>query len=53
MSLQSTDLRDQAAKWLVYASAMTDAEAADDLRKLAAEYIAEAEELDRKDSPAQ
>jgi hypothetical protein len=49
MSERSTYLRDQAANCRWHADKMTGSQAQDELRKLAAEYIEQAVELERKD----
>jgi hypothetical protein len=49
MSERSVYLRDQAAKCGRHADQLTDAETQERLRKLAAEYIERAAEIERKD----
>ena len=49
MSKRSIYLRDQATKCRGHADSMTDAETQAALRKLAAEYIVQAEYIERED----
>ena len=51
MSERSIYLRDQAAKCRWHADQMTDAETQEQLRKLAAEYIERAAEIESKEAP--
>jgi hypothetical protein len=49
MSERSTYLRDQADKCQRHAAAMTDVQTQEELRKLAAEYVARAAEIESKE----
>jgi hypothetical protein len=49
MSERSIYLRDQAAKCRAHATALTDVQTQVELRKLAAEYIERAAEIERKE----
>jgi hypothetical protein len=51
MSERSIYLRDQAAKCRWHADHMTDAETLEQVRKLAAEYIERAAEIESKEAP--
>jgi hypothetical protein len=48
MSLRSIHLRDQAQKCLLHALALTDAQTQVELRKLAAEYVVQATDMERE-----
>jgi hypothetical protein len=50
MSERSIYLRDQAAKCRAHARSMTDVTTQTVLRKLAAEYVVQADELERKEN---
>jgi hypothetical protein len=49
MSARSLYLRDQADKCRSHADAMHDAQTQQELRKLAAEYVVQADEIDSKE----
>jgi len=49
MSERSTSLRDQADKCQRHAAAMTDVQTQGELRKLAAEYVVRAAEIESKE----
>jgi hypothetical protein len=49
MSQRSEYLRDQAQKCVRHSAALTDAETQAELRKLAAEYVVEALDIERKE----